>query len=224
MPVAREEPVTPTLKQVAFATTPKMSTYLFVLAAGELERLSKQVDGVTISVIATAGKRDQGSFALESAASLLRYFNDYFELKYPLPKLDLIAVPGGFRGAMENWGAITSFESRLLFDPATTAPSARRGIFLPYCSRNGSPVVRQPCHHGVVGRSLAQRGFRQLDGGQGDGAFFPHWRIWLNGTARKQFAMGLDARRTSHPIQQPVANESEATQHSTGSLTAKGRR
>ena len=47
MPVAHEEPVTPDLKQVTFATTPKMSSYLFVLAAGELERLSAQADGVT---------------------------------------------------------------------------------------------------------------------------------------------------------------------------------
>ena len=98
-----------------------MSTYLFVLTVGELERLSGQADGVTIGIVTTAGKRDQGSFALESAVNLLRYFNDYFGVKYPLPKLDLIAVPGGFRGAMENWGAITFFESRLLFDPGSSA-------------------------------------------------------------------------------------------------------
>ncbi len=222
MPVAREEPVTPTLKQVAFAATPKMSTYLFVLAAGELERLSKQVDGVTISVIATAGKRDQGSFALESAASLLRYFNDYFELKYPLPKLDLIAVPGGFRGAMENWGAITSFESRLLFDPATTAPAARRGIFL---------LIAHEMAHQWFGNLVTMawwddlwlnEGFASWMEAKATEHFFPHWRIWLNGTARKQFAMGLDARRTSHPIQQPVANESEATAAFDGITYSKG--
>ena len=50
-------------------------------------------------------------------------------MKYPLPKLDLIAVPGGISGAMENWGGITFFESRLLFDPASSATTARRGIF-----------------------------------------------------------------------------------------------
>src|SRR5260370_258038 len=130
MPIAREEPVTPTLKQVAFAATPVMSSYLFVLTAGELERMSAQADGVTVGVVTTLGKREQGRFALERAVDLLRYFNDYFGVKYPLPKLDLIAVPGGFGGAMENWGAITFFESRLLFDPASSAPSARRGIFI----------------------------------------------------------------------------------------------
>ena len=62
------------------------------------------------------------------AVDLLRYYNEYFGVKYPLPKLDLIAVPGGFGGAMENWGGITFFESRLLFDPALSAATAKRGI------------------------------------------------------------------------------------------------
>src|SRR5258708_23223526 len=69
MPVAREEPVTPSLKQVSFASTPKMSSYLFVLAAGELERLTAQADGVAVSVVTTAGKREQGRFALDSAVN-----------------------------------------------------------------------------------------------------------------------------------------------------------
>src|SRR2546429_8137748 len=67
--------------------------------------------------------------SLDEAIGLLKYFNDYFGVKYPLPKLDLIAVPGGFGGAMENWGGITFFESRLLFDPATSPADARRSIF-----------------------------------------------------------------------------------------------
>src|SRR5260370_31878275 len=104
MPIAREEPVTPTLKQVTFAPTPVMSSYLFVLTAGELERIAAPADGVTVGVVTTLGKREQGRFALDRAVDLLRYFNDYFGVKYPLPKLDLIAVPGGFGGAMENWG------------------------------------------------------------------------------------------------------------------------
>ena len=130
MPVAREEPVGGAAKRVTFAPTPKMSSYLFVLAAGELERLSGEVDGIAVGVVTTRGKREQGRFALDNAVRLLAYFNDYFGVKYPLPKLDLIAVPGGFGGAMENWGGITFFESRLLFDPQSTTPdTARRGIF-----------------------------------------------------------------------------------------------
>jgi len=56
----------------------------------------------------------------------LRYFNDYFGVKYPLPKLDLIALPDGSPGTVEHWGAITA----LLFDAAASAPAVRRGIFV----------------------------------------------------------------------------------------------
>src|SRR5260370_888901 len=125
MPVVREDPVAPNLKQVAFAPTAKMSSYLFVLTAGELERLTAEADGVTVGVVTSAGKSANGRFALENAVKLLTYYNDYSLVKYPLPKLDLIAVPGGFGGAMENWGGITFFESRLLLDPATYSATAR---------------------------------------------------------------------------------------------------
>lgn len=58
MPVTREEQVTPNLKRIVFAPTPKMSSYLFVLTAGELERLTAETpDGVTVGVVTTAGKR-----------------------------------------------------------------------------------------------------------------------------------------------------------------------
>src|SRR5262252_5425963 len=129
MPVAQEEPTGDGSKRVAFQPTPRMSSYLFVLAAGDLERTTIDVDGVTVGVVTTGDKGQHGHYALEAASELLRYFNDYFGIAYPLPKLDLIAVPGGFGGAMENWGGITFFESRLLFDPATSASDAQRGIF-----------------------------------------------------------------------------------------------
>src|SRR6266849_1630373 len=213
MPIAHEEPVTP---------TPKMSSYLFVLAAGELERLSAQADGVAIGVVTAAGKREQGRFALDSAADLLRYFNDYFGVKYPLPKLDLIAVPGGFGGAMENWGAITFFESRLLFDPAANADATRRGIF---------SIVAHEIAHQWFGNLVTMgwwddlwlnEGFASWMEAKAAERLHPQWRTWLNDNGQKQFAMELDARRTSHPIEQPVANETEAMAVFDGITYGKG--
>jgi aminopeptidase N len=210
MPVVREEPVEPNLKQVAFAVTPKMSTYLFVLTVGELERITAEADGVTVGVVATAGKAAKGQFALDSGVKLLAWFNDYFGVKYPLPKLDLIAVPGGFGGAMENWGGITFFESRLLFDPATNPDSARRGIF---------GIIAHEMAHQWFGDLVTMawwdnlwlnEGFATWMATKAAEQFYPQWQSWLNGYDQKQYAMALDARRTSHPIQQPIANESEA--------------
>ncbi|NOJ44501.1 M1 family metallopeptidase [Bradyrhizobium sp. WSM 1791] len=210
MPITREEMLEPNLKRVAFAPTPKMSTYLFVLTVGELERITTEADGVTIGVVATTGKAAKGQFALDTAVKLLAWFNDYFGVKYPLPKLDLIAVPGGFGGAMENWGGITFFESRLLFDPASNPDSARRGIF---------GIIAHEMAHQWFGDLVTMawwdnlwlnEGFATWMATKAAEQFYPQWQSWLNGYGQKQFAMTLDARRTAHPIQQPVANESEA--------------
>ncbi|WGS00666.1 M1 family metallopeptidase [Bradyrhizobium sp. ISRA443] len=210
MPVASEAQVSDNLKRVTFALTPRMSSYLFVLTVGELERVTADAGGVTLGVVTTQGKTEQGRFALDSAVKLLAYYNDYFGVKYPLPKLDLIAVPGGFGGAMENWGGITFFESRLLFDPATNAESARRGIFA---------IIAHEMAHMWFGDLVTMawwdnlwlnEGFASWMATKASEQFYPQWQNWLNGYGVKQFAMALDARRTSHPIQQAIADHSEA--------------
>jgi aminopeptidase N len=222
MPVAHEEEVAPDAKRVVFAPTPKMSSYLFVLAAGELERVSADTNGTTVGVVTTAGKTGKGRFALDNAVRLLDWYNDYFGVRYPLPKLDLIAVPGGFGGAMENWGGIIFFESRLLFDPATDADSARRGIF--------SIIAHEMAHQwfgdlvtmGWWDNLWLNEGFASWMQEKAAEQLYPQWRTWLNGYGQKQFAMMLDARRTSHPIQQPVADQSEAMVAFDGITYSKG--
>lgn len=210
MPIVSKEPAGNGRKRVRFGRTPKMSTYLFVLVAGELEQLSGEAEGVAINVVTTRGKSGQGRFALASAVQLLKYFNDYFGVKYPLPKLDLIALPGGIGGAMENWGGITFFESRLLFDPATNSPEARRGIFT---------ILAHEMAHQWFGNLVTMawwdnvwlnEGFATWMQAKAAEHIHPQWQTWLNSTGQRQTAMSDDARRTSRPIQQPVANETEA--------------
>jgi aminopeptidase N len=210
MPVVREEPVAPDLKRVVFAPTPKMSSYLFVLTAGELERLTAEADGVTVGVVTTAGKSGQGRYALDNAVRLLSWFNDYFGVKYPLPKLDLIAVPGGFGGAMENWGGITFFESRLLFNPATNPDTARRDIFSVLAHEMAHQWFGDLVTMGWWDNLWLNEGFASWMQEKAASHFYPAWKTWLNGYGQKQFAMALDARRTSHPVQQAVADQSEA--------------
>jgi aminopeptidase N len=210
MPIAHEEAVAASLKRVSFAPTPKMSSYLFVLAAGELERLTADADGVSVGVVTTAGKREQGRFALDSAVKLLAYYNDYFAEKYPLPKLDLIAVPGGFGGAMENWGGITFFESRLLFDPLSNAETAQRGIFSILAHEMAHQWFGDLVTMGWWDNLWLNEGFASWMQEKAAEHFYPQWQTWLNGNGQKQYALALDARRTSHPIQQPVADQSEA--------------
>jgi aminopeptidase N len=210
MPVSSEEPAGEGKKHVAFRPTPRMSSYLFVLTAGDLERITADVDGVTVGIVATRGNGEHGRYALATAGALLRYFNDYFGTAYPLPKLDLIAVPGGFGGAMENWGGITFFESRLLFDPAKSADDARRGIF---------SIIAHEMAHQWFGDLVTMawwdniwlnEGFASWMQAKAAEALHPDWQAWVNSSGGRQSVMAEDARRTTHPIQQPIANESEA--------------
>src|SRR5206468_1722113 len=113
-PGGRALPPRKPMQEVRFAPTPPMSSYLNVFVAGELDFIQSQVGPTQIRVIATKGKAELGRYALEASAEILKYYNDYFGVPYPLPKLDQIAIPGGFGGAMENWGGITYFESALL--------------------------------------------------------------------------------------------------------------
>lgn len=211
MPVAREDPVGPNAKKITFMTSPKMSSYLLELTAGDLEKISGEVDGITVNVITVPGKVEQGRFALESALDLLRYFNDYFGLKYPLPKLDLIAVPDGHVSAMEHWGAITFRESYLLFDPDKDAFSARRGIFA---------LIAHEIAHQWFGNLVTMawwdnlwlnEGFATWMESKATERFHPRWQTWLNNYDEKQGAMRQDANGTAHPIHQPVTDKSEAS-------------
>ncbi|MGO9450667.1 MAG: M1 family metallopeptidase [Candidatus Binataceae bacterium] len=210
MPITREEPVGPQLKRVSFGATPRMSTYLFVLVAGELERITRDAGGVTVGVVTTSGKGEQGRYALDSAAELLGYYNRYFGIKFPLPKLDLIAIPGGFGGAMENWGGITFYEGILLYDPASSPKSLQRRIFA---------VLAHEMAHQWFGDLVTtawwsdlwlNEGFANWMQAKVESNLHPDWEVWLNQSGEKQAAMYADARTMTHPIEHPVADESEA--------------
>ena len=207
-------------KEVRFGTTPPMASYLNVFVAGELESVETQSGGVQIRVITTKGKAEWGRHALESSAEILQYYNDYFGVPYPLPKLDQIAVPGGFGGAMENWGGITYFESVLLFDPEKSSDNTKHDIFA---------VIAHEMAHMWFGDLVTMawwdnlwlnEGFASWMGTKCTAHFNPQWEVWLRknvprdparrvGIAKEQ-AMEGDARSTTHPVQQPIATEAEA--------------
>ena len=141
-------------------------------------------------------------------------------MPYPLPKLDHIAVPGGFGGAMENWGGITYYESVLLFDPKISSASNQQGIFA---------VIAHEMAHMWFGDLVTMawwdnlwlnEGFASWMGSKCTDHFNPEWNEWLRRSVPrdpsrrigfpKDTAMQSDARSTTHPVQQPVATEAEA--------------
>jgi puromycin-sensitive aminopeptidase len=113
---------------VKFATTPKMSTYLVAFLVGDFQCQSGSSDGVPIRACATPDKVQMTGYALHAAEFFLHYYDTYFGIKYPMPKLDMIAIPDFEAGAMENFGAITYRETALLVDPKTASIGAKKGV------------------------------------------------------------------------------------------------
>ena len=101
---------------IHFSTTPRMSSYLVALAVGDFEYVEGSADGVPIRVWATPGKKARANYALEVAQQCMKYFDNYFGIKYPFEKLDLIGLPDFAAGAMENTAAITFRDALLLVD------------------------------------------------------------------------------------------------------------
>ena len=101
---------------VSFATTPKMSTYLVAFLVGDFVCTKGSSDGVPIRACSTPDKVALTPFAVHAAEHFLKYYDSYFGIKYPMPKLDLIGIPDFEAGAMENFGAITYRETEMLVD------------------------------------------------------------------------------------------------------------
>ncbi|GAB3463628.1 M1 family metallopeptidase [Massilia terrae] len=209
-PVDKRQVLADGKQRISFALTPKMPSYLVVLAAGELERLSGKQDGVDIGVVTTKGKLGSAAAPLADAKEIIHYYNGYFGVPYPLPKLDLIAMPGGFNGAMENWGGITYNESALLVDPQRSAPEVRQGTFMV----NAHEIAHQWFGNLVTmawwDNLWLNEGFASWMSSKATDHFHPEWRPYLNGIAEREGVLNLDARKTTHPIQTRIDNESQA--------------
>jgi aminopeptidase N/puromycin-sensitive aminopeptidase len=113
---------------IKFAPSPKMSSYLVALTVGDWKCEHDEMDGVKVGVCTVPGKENLAHFPLEATKAILHYYNNYYGIKYPLPKLDQIAVPDFQAGAMENWGAIIYRETALLIDEQTASFGARREV------------------------------------------------------------------------------------------------
>jgi tricorn protease interacting factor F2/3 len=193
-----------------FARTPVMSTYLLYLGVGDLEFLSGRSGKTLIRVVTTKGNKSKGKFSLNLCKKLLRSYENYFGIKYPLPKLDLIAVPDFASGAMENWGAITFRETILLYDPKTSSTQTKQFI---------AEVVSHELAHQWFGNLVTMKWWNDLWLNESFATYmatkfvaklYPGWKLWdqfLEDTMNN--AMGLDALHSSHPIDVKVKSPSE---------------
>lgn len=94
-----------------FGTTPKMSTYLAAFIVSDLvvsnHSTEGEMDEPEIKIWSRREVTDMTYHAYNLTKRVLPLFEEYFDLKYQLPKLDLVGVPDFGYNAMENWGLIT---------------------------------------------------------------------------------------------------------------------
>src|SRR5436305_5512627 len=192
-----------------FATTKKLSTYLVALLVGDFRCLEGSADGIPIRACATPEKTNQGRFALEAAEYIMHYYNDYFGIKYPFGKLDLIAIPDFEAGAMENAGAITYRESFILLDPKIASVDNYELV---------ASVVAHEMAHQWFGDLVTMKWWDNIWLNEGFATWLeskpvakwkPEWNEPLSdvvGTAR---ALNLDALKNTRPIKQKAESPAE---------------
>jgi aminopeptidase N len=214
MPAASSKPLPGGLKEVRFRTTPIMSSYLLFFADGDFDRITKRVGDREVGVVMSRGNGPKGQLALDAEAEILPYYDQYFGTPYPLPKLDNVAGPGQsqFFGAMENWGAIFTFERILLNDPAITSEAERQAIF---------GVEAHEMAHQWSGDLVTMawwddlwlnEGFASWMATKATEHFHPDWGADIDRVGIREGAMGQDSFKSTHPIVQQVRTVEQANQ------------
>jgi puromycin-sensitive aminopeptidase len=210
--VVRQTPLPGTSKkEVVFADSMKMSTYLVAFIVGELESTEPvMADGVPLRVWAVPGKKQLAGFAVEIGKASLEHFSRYYGIPYPGDKLDLIAIPDFASGAMENLGAITFRETALLVDTKNATRAELERV---------ADVVSHENAHMWFGDLVTMRWWNGLWLNEAFATFMemlavdawkPEWRRWDSFTLSRAAAMQVDGLKSTRPIEFPVEKPEEA--------------
>jgi aminopeptidase N len=201
--VARETLLDNGKKRVTFEQTPIMSTYLVFLGVGKFE-FTRDTEDPRVRVTTLPGMKPYARFGLEFGRKALAFNEAYYGIPYPLPKMDLIAIPDFAFGAMENWGAITFRENLLLHYPEITSKSGEERI----CE-----VIAHEIAHQWFGNLVTPADWKYLWLNEsfatyfGNGVvahYYPQWETWqqflLTNTGN---AMARDALLENFAIEIP---------------------
>ena len=211
MPVERSDK-TGNRKKIIFRKTPRMSTYLLYFGIGRFDEIKEKHGDVEIILAANKGHLNSDNFPIEMASACIDYYNSYFEIKYPLPKMHLIAVPEFGAGAMENWGAITFREVRILHNKSSTE-SSKRDI---------ASVIAHEITHQWFGDLVTMKWWNDLWLNESFATFmsykpidklFPEWdQIGDMIISRSSSAFVGDSLINSHPIDADVKDPESVAQ------------
>ncbi len=197
--------------RVSFATTMPMSTYLVAFVVGPLE-VTDPIDcgGVPVRVVHRPGRSGQTGFALDVAAHALEWFSDYYGLRYPADKLDLVAIPDFAFGAMENLGCVTFREVLLLVDEAAASQPELERV---------AAVINHELAHMWFGDLVTMAWWEGIWLNEAFATFMetactdayrPDWQVWLTFCRSRASAFSTDALGTTRAVEYPVHSPAEA--------------
>ncbi|XP_060740091.1 leucyl-cystinyl aminopeptidase [Tachysurus vachellii] len=208
MPLAETNALPDGLFEDVFQKSVSMSTYLVAFIVANFTSVSRNVSNTQVSVYAVPDKKDQVGYALDTAARLLQFYSSFFEIEYPLHKLDLVGIPDFMAGAMENWGLITFRETMLLVGNHSS----------PMDKQLVSSVIAHELAHQWFGNLVTMRWWNDLWLNEGFATYmqylsiekdFPNLDIdndFLNVRFR---ALEKDAMNSSHPVSANVTAPEE---------------
>jgi aminopeptidase N len=191
-----------------FATTPKMSTYLVAWLVGDFKCSEGKQDGIAIRACSTPDKTGLTKFALEAAKWDLHYYDKYFGIKYPLAKLDLVAIPDFDAGAMENFGCITFRETEMLV-ASNGAVDAKKEV---------ATTVAHEIAHQWFGDLVTpawwddiwlNEGFATWMESKASAEWQPKWGFPEDAAIEKDRTMDEDARKTTRAIRTQAETPAE---------------
>lgn len=166
---------------------------------------SRTSRGIPIRLFSPTGQESQGKFALDICCRVLEQYEALFNFNYPLPKLDLVAIPDLAVSAMENWGLLIFRPLRLLLDEAKSDTNDKKRI---------SRIVGHEVAHQWFGNLVTMRSWEELWLKEGfatwlsynvNNRLFPEWHLshdHVSGTL--QIALGLDGLHATHPVEVPL--------------------
>ena len=201
---------------ITFAQTPRMSTYLVAFLVGDFKCTEGKSDGVPIRGCATPDKVELTRFAVKSAEYILHYYDTYFGIKYPMPKLDMIALPDFEAGAMENFGCITYRETDLLADSKTASINAQKRV---------ASVVAHEMAHQWFGDMVTMQWWDNLWLNEGFATWMedkpvakwhPEWNIPLDTAQGLDGTLNYDAGKTTRTIRAKADTPAEINEEFDG--------
>lgn len=193
-----------------FDITPKMSTYLFAFIIGELEyKEAVSKNGVKIRTYATKQQIEHSEFALQEAVQYMDFYEEYYDIPFPLAKCDFVALPDFASGAMENWGLITFREQAMLVDEHTSL-SSKQFVAI---------VVAHELTHQWFGNLVTMKWWTDLWLNEGFASWMeylavndyrPEWELWTQfAVDDQQLALKMDSLEHTHPIEVEVGHPDE---------------